>query len=238
MLRSACLTLFCLLISACAEPPATDLEGAQTSQAQLAGSGESSVPVYLGVTNHLSVDDAHPSGFGHIELSAGAEVSIRVTRAAETGQEAVALKLFRVSDGGTPEHLRTVDGAAGTAATTLASPTRNSYLIAVGGTPLPATLALDITCLSGDTCSPWKQPGEICGGRAARCMEGLFCEYDPGTCGRADEPGVCAIRPRVCPLHLRPVCGCDGNTYGNECEARRNDTTVESLGPCPSPEAT
>ncbi|MHC2990107.1 kazal domain protein, partial [Pontibacter sp. HJ8] len=30
-----------------------------------------------------------------------------------------------------------------------------------------------------------------------------------------------------------PVCGCDGKTYGNACEANRSGVTASTKGACP-----
>lgn len=36
----------------------------------------------------------------------------------------------------------------------------------------------------------------------------------------------------VCPAHYDPVCGCNGKTYGNSCEACCAGIRIEKLGPC------
>ncbi len=81
------------------------------------------------------------------------------------------------------------------------------------------------------------QLGEVCGGFRAppvqECDSGLFCQHQAGAlCGAADAPGECVLVPDVCADIFDPVCGCDGVTYGNACEAAANLTGIFELGPC------
>lgn len=64
------------------------------------------------------------------------------------------------------------------------------------------------------------------------CLPGEFCLHDDGTCGAADQTGICTRIPQVCTLIYAPVCGCDEQTYGNECEAWAAGVSVVSEGPC------
>lgn len=78
------------------------------------------------------------------------------------------------------------------------------------------------------------EPGPECGGFAGVvCEDGLFCLYTiEDMCGAADAMGKCVDIPQACPDVVDPVCACDGNTYGNECEANAAGFSIISEGPC------
>ena len=92
-------------------------------------------------------------------------------------------------------------------------------------------------CSSDASCVVGHQLGDLCGQRNTEyvdCGTGLFCRYDAeAACGAADALGHCAAIQEVCADVLDPVCGCDGLTYRNACEAGANQAGVFWPGACP-----
>lgn len=75
----------------------------------------------------------------------------------------------------------------------------------------------------GQACSPNSGgPLPMCGSALEYCNVGAACGVQ----------GVCAARPRACTAVVSPVCGCDGKTYRNACEAARAGVSVRSTGSC------
>lgn len=72
-----------------------------------------------------------------------------------------------------------------------------------------------------------------CGGVPYRqCGPASYCQMTPQQCRIRGGSGVCITRPRICPEIYIPVCGCDGKTYPNDCQAERAGVSVLHRGAC------
>jgi len=87
--------------------------------------------------------------------------------------------------------------------------------------------AAQMSVAHGGECSP----GGGCASNAD-CDAGDYCAKAAGDC---DGGGTCTRRPEACPLIFKPVCGCDGVTYGNSCEAAAAGANVMHEGKCDTP---
>lgn len=94
----------------------------------------------------------------------------------------------------------------------------NACLAHLAGVSVAEDGPCDTSCTSSDGCGP----------------DG-YCARPLGACGAV---GTCTPRPFKCGPEVDPVCGCDGTSYPNACEAARAGVAVAAAGPCPVPCAT
>ncbi|MBW2461669.1 MAG: hypothetical protein JRH11_08480 [Deltaproteobacteria bacterium] len=98
----------------------------------------------------------------------------------------------------------------------------------------PGVACISLACEDSGTPPPTGTP---CGGFAGdECGEGMFCEHAPGSgCGFDDGTGTCQPMPTGCARDCPGVCGCDGATYCNACNAAAVGVSVMHEGTCDSP---
>jgi len=93
-----------------------------------------------------------------------------------------------------------------------------------------------VSVKSGGPCT--NQPGPPAGNQScskdSTCSTGAFCMKADGMCTKGR--GICYAPGQLCPQIWMPVCGCNGQTYSNDCHARGARQNIRSTGSCPKNE--
>jgi hypothetical protein len=101
-------------------------------------------------------------------------------------------------------------------------------------TPIPCPPGTEPADTNNDGCPNECKPIESadCGGfQGLICPDGQFCDYPAGMCNAADMIGSCVAVVDIC-AEDKPVCGCDGKTYPNDCSRIKAGVQKSKDGGC------
>ena len=94
-------------------------------------------------------------------------------------------------------------------------------------------LFISVGCNSPSDQPPAQPTASACGTiRGLTCPDNQYCDFGVGQCKVADAAGVCKKKPDFCTREFNPVCGCDGRTYGNSCDAASSGVSIDYPGEC------
>ncbi len=78
--------------------------------------------------------------------------------------------------------------------------------------------------------------GEACESTWVPCVEGAYCAQSDPHIELCVDVGICAPQPLSCDDTYDPICGCDGELYGNPCEAAKAGVGSRGSFGCDPPE--
>mmetsp|Transcript_45560 Transcript_45560/g.114642 ORF Transcript_45560/g.114642 Transcript_45560/m.114642 type:complete len:102 (-) Transcript_45560:144-449(-) len=92
-------------------------------------------------------------------------------------------------------------------------------------------ITLAVAMLAFCAAIAFAKEGAPCDPNILHCDAGEVCVSDDFLC-LPEAGGRCTQRPSACTADYNPVCGCNGVTYGNKCEATAAGQSVRFPWEC------